>query len=41
VQKPIFVSWSYGAVIPADYMSVHGFGGVRGVVVAGELTGPM
>jgi pimeloyl-ACP methyl ester carboxylesterase len=40
IRKPIFVSWSYGALIPSDYMSVHGFEGVRGIVVTDGLTGP-
>jgi pimeloyl-ACP methyl ester carboxylesterase len=40
VQRPIFVSWSYGALIPADYMCVHGPEGVCGVVVVDGLTGP-
>ncbi|KAL9711956.1 hypothetical protein Ac2012v2_005030 [Leucoagaricus gongylophorus] len=40
ITNPIFVAWSYGALIPADYMSVHGHEGVRGVVVSGGLTGP-
>jgi len=40
ITNPIFVAWSYGALIPADYMSVYGHKGVRGVVVSGGLTGP-
>lgn len=40
VKNPIFVAWSYGALIPADYMSVHGYEGVRGLVVTDGLTGP-
>lgn len=40
VINPIFVGWSYGALIPGDYMSVHGFEGVRGIVVVDGLTGP-
>ncbi|TFK49583.1 alpha/beta-hydrolase [Heliocybe sulcata] len=38
IKNPIFVSWSYGALIPGDYMSVHGFANVRGVVVVDGLT---
>ncbi|KXN87003.1 AB hydrolase superfamily protein YdjP [Leucoagaricus sp. SymC.cos] len=40
IKNPIFVAWSYGTLIPADYMSVHGHEGVRGVVVTDGLTGP-
>lgn len=41
IQNPIFVAWSYGAVIPTDYITVHGHKGVRGVVIANGLTGEM
>lgn len=41
VQKAIFVGWSYGALIPTDYMTVHGCEGVRGMVIASGLTGHM
>ncbi|KAF9263050.1 alpha/beta-hydrolase [Marasmius fiardii PR-910] len=40
VTKPILVGWSYGALIPADYISVHGHENVRGIIVADGLTGP-
>ncbi|EPQ52654.1 alpha/beta-hydrolase [Gloeophyllum trabeum ATCC 11539] len=40
VTKPIFVGWSYGALIPGDYVSVHGFDNVKGIVVVDGLTGP-
>ncbi|KZT24134.1 alpha/beta-hydrolase [Neolentinus lepideus HHB14362 ss-1] len=40
ITNPIFVGWSYGALIPGDYVSIHGFVNVRGVVVVDGLTGP-
>ncbi|KAH6903443.1 Alpha/Beta hydrolase protein [Coprinopsis sp. MPI-PUGE-AT-0042] len=40
VTNPILLGWSYGALVPADYMSVYGCDGVRGVVVVDGLTGP-
>ncbi|KAG2024014.1 hypothetical protein CC2G_001615 [Coprinopsis cinerea AmutBmut pab1-1] len=40
VERPLFVSWSYGALIPGDYMSVYGCDNIRGIVVADGLTGP-
>jgi len=40
VTKPVFVSWSYGALIPSDYMSVHGWEGVRAVAVINGITAP-
>ncbi|KIJ40218.1 hypothetical protein M422DRAFT_60579 [Sphaerobolus stellatus SS14] len=40
-EKPIFVGWSYGAVILADYITVLGDEGVRGIVIANGLTGEM
>ena len=40
ITNPIFVAWSYSALISADYMSVYGYKDVCGVVVLGGLTGP-
>jgi len=40
IKKPVFVSWSYGALIPSDYMSVHGYESVRAVAVINGVTGP-
>lgn len=40
VERPILVGWSYGALIPADYLSIQGYEAVRGIVVADGLTGP-
>jgi pimeloyl-ACP methyl ester carboxylesterase len=39
--KPIFVAWSYGAVIPADYIATRGVENVGGLIVVDGVTGPL
>jgi len=40
ITNPIFVAWSYGMLISADYMSIYSYKDVCGVVVSGGFTRP-
>ncbi|KAF9054246.1 Alpha/Beta hydrolase protein [Panaeolus papilionaceus] len=39
ITKPIFVGWSYGAVIPTDYMTVYGVDNIRGLAIVNGVAG--